>query len=390
MRSSKGDIKLRLREKYVKSKGGVSICLVMIVKNESRNIERLIKSLLGIIDMICITDTGSVDNTVEIIKECGLKYQIPNTVHQSPFKDFGTSRTESYLNAKKTYPSANYFLLSDADFIWDKVGMGIDKKKLTCDEGMVLQQGGTNSYWNVRLLSSKVEWRCIGLTHEEWKATSKVVRSNIEGIFINDVGDGGCKEDKFERDEMLLRRGLEDPKTKPLLRVRYLFYLANTLRDLGRYREAIDFYTKRVNAKGWEEEVYNSLYNIGKCYEEMGCEKESNIQESVNWYIKAYEYRPKRADSLARLATLYRRLCRYQEAYDISMIGVNIPVPKDDILFIEHDLYNHIFTFELSIVSFYIPEHRDEGLVHINTILKDPLAPRWMKESCRENLKFYE
>ena len=51
------------------SKREVTIYLNMIVKNESKIIERLLKSVLPIIDTYCICDTGSDDNTVEIINE---------------------------------------------------------------------------------------------------------------------------------------------------------------------------------------------------------------------------------------------------------------------------------------------------------------------------------
>ena len=45
-----------------------TLCLNMIVKNESAIITRLFKSVLPIIDSYCICDTGSTDNTIEIIK----------------------------------------------------------------------------------------------------------------------------------------------------------------------------------------------------------------------------------------------------------------------------------------------------------------------------------
>ena len=45
------------------------ICLNMIVKNESKIITRLLKSVLPLIDSYCICDTGSTDNTIEIIQE---------------------------------------------------------------------------------------------------------------------------------------------------------------------------------------------------------------------------------------------------------------------------------------------------------------------------------
>ena len=47
----------------------VSICLNMIVRNESTIIRRLFDSVLPIIDTYCICDTGSTDNTKEVIRE---------------------------------------------------------------------------------------------------------------------------------------------------------------------------------------------------------------------------------------------------------------------------------------------------------------------------------
>ena len=43
------------------------LSLVMIVKNESKIIERCLDSIKPIIDSIIISDTGSTDNTIEII-----------------------------------------------------------------------------------------------------------------------------------------------------------------------------------------------------------------------------------------------------------------------------------------------------------------------------------
>ena len=46
-----------------------TLCLNMIVKNESKIIRRLFDSVLPIIDCYCICDTGSTDDTVQIITE---------------------------------------------------------------------------------------------------------------------------------------------------------------------------------------------------------------------------------------------------------------------------------------------------------------------------------
>ena len=45
------------------------ICLNMIVKNESTIITRLLNSVISLIDHYVICDTGSTDNTTQIIDD---------------------------------------------------------------------------------------------------------------------------------------------------------------------------------------------------------------------------------------------------------------------------------------------------------------------------------
>ena len=45
------------------------VIVLSMIKNESRIIKRCIQSTLSIADAICICDTGSTDNTVELLTE---------------------------------------------------------------------------------------------------------------------------------------------------------------------------------------------------------------------------------------------------------------------------------------------------------------------------------
>jgi glycosyltransferase involved in cell wall biosynthesis len=94
-----------------------TICLNMIVKNESKNMRRLFTSLKGFIDEYVIMDTGSTDNTKEVIKEVGEEFGIPGYIGQSTFKNFGFNRTESLKLAQEKSKS-DYILLLDADMIF--------------------------------------------------------------------------------------------------------------------------------------------------------------------------------------------------------------------------------------------------------------------------------
>ena len=57
-----------------------TLCLNMIVKNESKIITRLFDSVLHVIDSYCICDTGSTDNTIELITDYFKSKKIPGKV----------------------------------------------------------------------------------------------------------------------------------------------------------------------------------------------------------------------------------------------------------------------------------------------------------------------
>jgi glycosyltransferase involved in cell wall biosynthesis len=86
----------------------------MIVKNESKIILRLLESVLPMIDTYCICDTGSTDNTKELIEEYFNEQNITGKIIEEPFKDFGYNRTFA-LQACLGMPNADYILLLDAD-----------------------------------------------------------------------------------------------------------------------------------------------------------------------------------------------------------------------------------------------------------------------------------
>lgn len=77
------------------------LCLCMIVKNESRIIERCLNATKSIVDYVSICDTGSTDNTPEIIENWCKENEIPGTVHHEPFKNFGYNRSLAVSLAQK-------------------------------------------------------------------------------------------------------------------------------------------------------------------------------------------------------------------------------------------------------------------------------------------------
>ena len=77
----------------------VSVCLNMIVKNESKNLLKYLPLLSNYIDEYLIIDTGSTDDTKETIQK--LFDGIPGRILDHPFDDYSSCRNEG-LNSIKS------------------------------------------------------------------------------------------------------------------------------------------------------------------------------------------------------------------------------------------------------------------------------------------------
>ena len=370
----------------------ITICLCMIVKNESKIIHRCLESTKNIVDYISICDTGSNDGTAKLIRKWCKRNKIPGTVHYEPFKNFSHNRTVSVNLAKKTYPQATYILLLDADMILE-VDSTFNKSKLVESEYRVYQYNRAVIYPNTRLIKTSLDWVCTGVTHEYWECTSgPCTKHFLEGIKIDDREDGGSKEDKFERDKRLLTEAVNDPTTPPNLLTRYLFYLAQTYRDLKDYENAIIWYKKRIDAQGWEEEVFYSLYQIGLCYESLYHQHQDDTKLSLAlyYYLESWQYRPSRAEPLYQVARLYRTCSKHNLAVLYALKAKEIPYPKSDLLFIDFRVYDYLIHYELSISCYYVQNKRDLGKSCLHYLFnKINTLPDIIKQTIQHNLKFY-
>uniref|UniRef100_A0A6C0EMF4 Glycosyltransferase 2-like domain-containing protein n=1 Tax=viral metagenome TaxID=1070528 RepID=A0A6C0EMF4_9ZZZZ len=349
-----------------------TICLNMIVKNESKIITRLLETVSPIIDTYCICDTGSTDMTIEIIKEFFDMRCIEGKIIEEPFKNFGHNRTVA-LNAAKEM--ADYLLFLDADMKL-VIDPAFDKSKLTADVYTFAQGSNILNYFNVRLIKTSLNFRCIGSTHEYYDITGPKKEERLNTIKINDIGDGGCKEDKFTRDIRLLEEDLkENPKNE-----RTYFYLANSYKNAGNLEKAIENYIKRIAIGGWIEENWYSRLELGKCYMSIGKEA-----EAIKTWLEAYGYHPKRAENLYEIVKHYRIKGQHQLSYIFYKLAKEIPYPSDNVLFIHKDVYNYLLDYEFSIIAYYIDRNIDMRPIFMKLMNIDALN----MDNILANYKFY-
>ena len=359
------------------------ICFAAIFRNESNNVYRCLDAVKGIIDCVSICDTGSEDNTIELIKSWGKENNIPTVIHEHIFKNFGHNRTLSFTCAKESFPECDYCILIDADMVL-VIEDEFDKESLTENSYLFKQVNPDIKYWNTRLISMKEDWECVGVTHEYWQCKSSSKQNiRLHSIWIDDIGDGGHKEDKFERDISLLKGEIESGNVSGGLMGRYMFYLAESYKNNGDNAKSIYWYDKRIKHGGWIEELFYSQMKIG-----LACKELQGYEKAAGELLKAWHMKPNRAEPLYHLAHMYRVKGYNKLAYEFATIGKKIPYPTDDSLFVNHNVYNYLFDVEISITAFYIGEY-EKGLKSSRIILNSDDVPEHTKELTRKNIKHY-
>ncbi|MFY7728124.1 MAG: tetratricopeptide repeat-containing glycosyltransferase [Flavobacterium sp.] len=351
----------------------------MIVKNESRIITRLFDSVLPIIDMYCICDTGSTDNTVEVIESYFREKKIPGKIIHEPFRNFCHNRTKA-LHACNGM--SDYVLLLDADMILEI--KQFDKASLSkADSFHILQGNESFHYQNMRIVRNNGLYSYTGVTHEYINVPkdNRLMAIRRDELFIRDIGDGGAKADKFERDIRLLLEGIQEEPDN----VRYYFYLGNSFHDSGQFEKAIDYYKQRIQMGGWREEVWYSYYRIGLCYKHLG-----RFADALYYWLEGYQFYPERLEALYEIISHYRVESKHKLCfmfYQLAKRVLDQKMCRDNYLFLHNDVYTYKLDYEYTIFANYIGVRNidNEVVTIFNHSQDDKLVSNLLS-----NMKFYK
>jgi tetratricopeptide (TPR) repeat protein len=279
-----------------------------------------------------------------------------------PFKNFCYNRNFA-LNACKGM--SDYVLLLDADMVLEVNGFNKNVLNLA-DSFLILQGNDSFFYQNVRIVKNNGLYSYSGVTHE-YINTPPGSRSYLlskDTFFINDIGDGGCKQNKFERDVKLLIDGiLKEPNND-----RYHFYLANSYFDLGKYDKAIDTYKKRIEFGGWQEEVWFSYYKIGIAYMNM-----DQIEKAIHTWMDGFQYYQTRLEGIYEIIKYYRLNSKHLLSYiyyDIAKIILDKNINRDNCLFLQNDIFRNDTLTNASILLILVKDKsKSYKLLYITSLL---------------------
>jgi len=366
----------------------IELCLVMIVKDEEDTIEKCLSAVAPYISYWVIVDTGSKDKTKEVINSTMEKLGIPGELHERPWVNFEVNRTESLELAKG---KCDYRWIIDADdtFIAEMPGRnpfaGLDK---TPDAYQIMYRLGALQYHRVQVVRSDVDWCYKGVLHE-YLHTDK--QNLIQGTIphshviadISPLKRASSLQEKYSNDAKILEEALEKEPDN----ARYVFYLAQSYRDSEQYEKSIEAYVKRAEMGGWEEEVYYSMYMEAKIKERLNYP----IDEVVNLYSKAWEYRPSRLECAFHVMRKLREQKRFLIAFAYGDVAIKTR-GTSDILFVEPEIWQWRLLDEYSLAAHYIG-NPEIALEKTTAIVKSEFfngIPDFERDRLKKNLEFYQ
>jgi beta-1,4-mannosyl-glycoprotein beta-1,4-N-acetylglucosaminyltransferase len=373
-----------------------TICLNMIVKNESHIILKTLEQLCSKIQFSywVICDTGSTDNTKEIIYDFFKSKGIKGELHVDEWKNFAHNRTLALVRA---FQKTDLLLVFDAD---DEIVGDIKMPKVgdqIFDEyHLKFGSPAGISYTRVLLINNKKHFMYQSVLHEficclEPNSTNTIIEGNY---FVVSGRSGSRSQDpeKYLKDAKILEAAhAEALAIKDPLYRRYAFYCANSFKDYGSFEEAIKWYKITLNQDNWEQEHYLSCLYIYECYEKL-----HQTENGFFYLVKAFRYDQERVECIYPLLVhyccegqnqiAYNYYLNIKDYYENRYLNANI----DKKLFVVIDKYNFFVPYYMILIADKVQDFDCViRMFEIIFIKKYPLIDLWYVKNLLYNLQFF-
>ncbi len=292
------------------------VSVYAICKNEEKFVERWIENIKEA-DEIVVLDTGSTDNTVELLKKNGAKVYIEEI---KPWR-FDVARNKS-LNLVSE--DTDICLCIDLDEVIDK-GWRLKLEELWDDN---TNRVAYNYNWSfddygnpaVNFYIDKIHDRRNYIWHHpvhevlKYVGKKEEIKKTTDLFTVNHYPDN--KKGRSQYLPLLELSVKEDPNDD-----RNMHYLGREYMFNERYQEAIDIFHKHLklpNAK-WIPERSASMRYMARCYKAL-----DKLEEARMWFERAINEYPKGREGFVELALFEYNKEEYNNAYILLRNALNI------------------------------------------------------------------
>ncbi len=252
--------------------------LVMMVKNEEKNLGDCLAGVRDLFDEVIVIDTGSTDRTKEIATAMGAK------VFDFPWVDsFAAARNEGLRHA-----TGDWIFWLDADDRLDEPNraklktlldsLGFEPAafviKCRCEEPP--PQPNT-VVTHVRLFRADPRLRWTHRVHEQILPSLRSIGTRLDyscDVEVRHVGyrDPGARQSKDQRNLRLLEIERTELNDHPFT----LFNLGQTYRDQGRIPEALACLQRSIERSDPSDSIVRKLYVlVSQCHRQLGRPEEA-------------------------------------------------------------------------------------------------------------------
>ena len=268
--------------------------LVMIVKDEEKNLGPCLESVRGLFDKVVITDTGSTDRTVQLAEEFGAQ-----VVHFPWVDDFAAAR-----NAAQEHAGAVMSMWMDADDRLDEENRQKLGELFAKIRDLVKQEAPLPAFSmkcecqgadgeaptvvdHVRLFPNHPDLRWEFRVHEQVLGSLRRLGIRVleTDVVIQHTGyaDPPLRQRKRERDLRLLQLQEAERPGHPFT----LFNMGSIASDLGRTEEALALFRRSLARSNPEDSIVRKLYAwIAHSHRRLGKPDEAlaACRQGRGWY----------------------------------------------------------------------------------------------------------
>lgn len=350
----------------------INICIM--VKNAGDDFRDILTRNLPYMDRYTILDTGSTDNTVNIIKEV-LKNK-RGELYEEPFINFRDSRNR-LLDLAGNHCHFN-IMLDDTYVLNGKIREFLDFARgddVVTSYSIVIDDLDS-MYVSNRVTKPLYNLRYINIIHEIIQTENNLnVSIPYEWGYIKDEKSEYMNERtkaRKQKDIDLLMDMLKDNPHDP----RTYYYIADSYIFMKDWENAVKWFKKRVLLNGYSSEIQDSLYYIAVIKDKY---LNHPWEECLEWYMKCYEFDPKRSESLYFIADHYRKMgmiyiafIYLKKAYELGMPEIQMSVRKN--------IYNFHIPKDLASLCYEIGEYKlgEEAARKALEWQKDEITENWL------------
>jgi len=333
------------------------VCVYAIAKNEEKFVKRWVSSMQEA-DKIIVLDTGSTDNTVQLLKNMGVEV---HTKEIHPWR-FDVARNESLKLIPKDY---DICVCTDLDEVFE---YGWKEKLINAwnDDTTRMKytynwsfdeygNPGTTFLLNKIHLHKGYSW--IHPVHEVLTTNLKEKEDVCEEIVLNHYPDKTKSRGSYlALLEVSVKEDSEDDRNMHYLGREYMYY--------RKWDECILTLKKHLNLKTatWKDERAASMRFIARSYNAKG-----EQEEAKKWYEKAILEAPYLREAYIELAYLYYEEGNFSEAYNYLRKALEIKQKSNS--YINEEFAWNSFVYDLLSICAFNLEKYDEAVDNVKKAL---------------------